>query len=208
MPKKEWFQENPKVSAYLSPVLNQLLKEWMEKNGIKKTTQALTAILEEFLGVTQSRPIQPNLDMIRIESLEEKVESLSREMERLTQTLKQLSSNPKVDQTEHPQIEHPGQLSFLDIENEREEVKSSLNVKQSRLNPESQADVEPKPSMSTKELAKFLGWTEDKINSQRKRGNPTEAKGYRFTSEKSGNSVVWKSEALAEPKLPPKTYDE
>jgi hypothetical protein len=206
MPKKEWFQENPKVSAYLSPVLNQLLKEWMEKNGIKKTTQALTAILEEFLGVTQSKPFQSNLDTTRIESLEEKVESLSREMENLNQALKRLSSNPKVDQVEQPQIEHPGQLSFLDIDAKGEETKSSSKLEQSRPISETQSEEEPKPQMSTKELAEFLGWTEDKINSQRKRGNPTEGKGYRFLSEKVGKNVVWKTEALVESKLPPETY--
>lgn len=196
MPKQEWFQENPKVSAYLSPSLNRLLKEWMEKNGIKKTTQALTTILEEFLGVTQSKPIQSNLDMTRMESLEEKVESLSREMENLNQALKRINNSPKVDQVEQPQIEHPGQLSFLDIDEKEEETKSSSNLEQSRPISETQSENEPKPQMSTKELAEFLGWTEDKISSQRKRGTPTEGKGYRFLSEKVGKNIVWKAETL------------
>lgn len=203
MPKKEWFQENPKVSAYLSPTLNQLLRGWMEKNGIKKTTQALTAILEEFLGVTQGKPIQSNSDTPRMEALEGKVESLSKEIENLSQALKQLSSNPKVDQVECSQIEHPGQLSFLDMKDKGVELKSSLNIDQSKPKTETQSGVQPKARMSTKELAGFLGWTESEVRDRRTKGSAIEGKGYRFNAESQKKKLFWNHEPMEEPTLHP-----
>lgn len=56
MPTNEWFQENPKVSAYISKSLNHQLEEWMKQRSIKKVSQALTTILEEHLGVVQIEP--------------------------------------------------------------------------------------------------------------------------------------------------------
>jgi len=191
MPTEEWFKENPKVSVYLSPNLHQLLTEWMEKNGIRKNTQALTTILEEYFGVNQSKLIKFNSDTSRLELLERRVESLNRELKDLTQVFQQFSSSPKVDQ-----IRNSGQLSIPDIENKHEEIEISLKVEKSKPITENQTTAELKPTMSTKELAKFLGWTTDKLESQRKRGTVTEGKGYQFTSEKPGRNVVWKCEAI------------
>lgn len=72
MPTNEWFQKNPKVSAYISTTLNQQLEEWMESRGIGKVSQALTQILEEHLGVVQSVTNQPTINSERIEALEGK----------------------------------------------------------------------------------------------------------------------------------------
>ena len=60
MPTEEWFKENPKISAYISKDLNQQLESWMGQNNIKKVSQALTQILEDYLGVNQSRPSDQN----------------------------------------------------------------------------------------------------------------------------------------------------
>jgi hypothetical protein len=57
MPTDEWFKENPKISAYISPNLNQKLSEWMKSRNIKKVSQALTTILEEHLGVVKLNQI-------------------------------------------------------------------------------------------------------------------------------------------------------
>lgn len=72
MPTNEWFQENPKISAYISKDLHQRLEEWMEDKGIKKVSQALSQILEEHLGVVQTVPNQSTVDLARLEVLEGK----------------------------------------------------------------------------------------------------------------------------------------
>jgi hypothetical protein len=203
MPTEEWFKENPKVSVYLSPNLHQLLTAWMEKNGIRKNTQALTTILEEYFGVNQSKPVKSNLDSSRIELLEGKVDSLSRELEDLTQAFQQFSSRPKVDQ-----VENSGQLSIPDIEDKREKIEISPRVEQSKPSTETQETVELKPIMYTKELAVFLEWSEDKLTSRWKRGNAVEEKGYRFIAEKPEKKVIWKHERLTEPTLLPETFVE
>jgi len=203
MPTEEWFKENPKVSVYLSPNLHQLLTAWMEKNGIRKNTQALTTILEEYFGVNQSKPVKSNLDSSRIELLEGKVDSLSRELEDLAQAFQQFSSRPKVDQ-----VENSGQLSIPDIEDKREKIEISPRVEQSKPSTETQETVELKPIMYTKELAVFLEWSEDKLTSRWKRGNAVEEKGYRFIAEKPEKKVIWKHERLTEPTLLPETFVE
>lgn len=53
MPTSQWFQENPKISAYISKDLYQQLEEWMNEQGVKKVSQALTQILEDYLRVNQ-----------------------------------------------------------------------------------------------------------------------------------------------------------
>lgn len=73
MPTEEWFKENPKVSAYISPDLNERLNEWMKKRGIKKVSQALTVILEEHLGVVQSSLVAQSFDESRVMALEGKL---------------------------------------------------------------------------------------------------------------------------------------
>lgn len=73
MPTEEWFKENPKVSAYINPELNQRLLEWMKQRGIRKVSQGLTVILEEHLGVVQSSPLVQTVDDSRITALEGKL---------------------------------------------------------------------------------------------------------------------------------------
>lgn len=72
MPTNQWFQENPKVSAYIPKDLHQQLEDWMEDKGIKKVSQALTLILEEYLRVDQSSSKWSTSDLSRLEALEGK----------------------------------------------------------------------------------------------------------------------------------------
>ena len=61
MPTPDWFKENPKVSAYISKDLESRLHEWMATRSIRKESQALTVILEEYLsGVVQ--PVNQSVD--------------------------------------------------------------------------------------------------------------------------------------------------
>ena len=98
MPTDEWFKENPKVSAYIPQDLNEKLTEWMKGRSIKKVSQALTAILEEYLGVVQTEPITQPVRDDRLEALEQKVESLFKIVQELREPIQ--VSSPKVIQTE------------------------------------------------------------------------------------------------------------
>lgn len=49
MPSKEWFEENPKVSAYIPREVYDALKVWMEENKVTKVNKAVAQILTERL---------------------------------------------------------------------------------------------------------------------------------------------------------------
>lgn len=102
MPTDEWFKENPKVSAYIPQNLNEKLTEWMKGRSIKKVSQALTAILEEYLGVVQTEPITQPVRDDRLESLEQKVESLFQIVQELRKPIQ--ASSQRVVQTELPLV--------------------------------------------------------------------------------------------------------
>ena len=76
MPSQEWFKDNPKISAYISQDLNQHLEQWMRERNIRKVSQALTTILEEYLGVVQISPVvQPAINLDRLDVLEGKLQA-------------------------------------------------------------------------------------------------------------------------------------
>jgi hypothetical protein len=78
MPKKEWFEQNPKVSAYLSPELNTRLKEFMDEREITRTSQALYTILEEYFSVTPGQTNQSTEE--RLKGLEATVTAIQSEL--------------------------------------------------------------------------------------------------------------------------------
>jgi len=104
MPTDEWFRENPKVSAYIPKELNEKLSDWMKGRSIKKVSQALTTILEEHLGVVQTKPITQPVRDDRLEALEQKFESLSQIVQELRELVEPRepaqTSNLEVVQTE------------------------------------------------------------------------------------------------------------
>lgn len=132
MPTDGWFKENPKVSAYISAELSQSLEEWMREKNVKKVSQALTQILENYLGVVQSEPNKPADDNTRLEALEEKVANLSQELAELREAIAnvQTESRPKVDQSKSK-----GQLSLLE-QTKTNTQDSSPKVDHSSLNNE------------------------------------------------------------------------
>ncbi|NJM68535.1 MAG: hypothetical protein HC851_24165 [Acaryochloris sp. RU_4_1] len=89
MPSPQWFEDNPKVSAYIPKELHNALETWMREKQIKKVSQALTKILEIHLGFAEESPaIAPGiyatveqLDKLRgeMQAIVERVESLPRE---------------------------------------------------------------------------------------------------------------------------------
>ena len=73
MPTEKWFEENPKISAYISQDLYGRLEEWMREQNIKKVSQALTTILENHLTPRQGSLLaQTTGDTERLEALEGK----------------------------------------------------------------------------------------------------------------------------------------
>lgn len=98
MPTDEWFKENPKVSAYIPQNLNEKLTDWMKGRNIKKVSQALTTILEEYLEVVQTEPITQPVRDDRLKALEDKVESLFQTVQELKKPIE--PSSQKVVQAE------------------------------------------------------------------------------------------------------------
>jgi hypothetical protein len=241
MPTDEWFKENPKVSAYIPQSLNEKLTDWMKGRSIKKVSQALTTILEEYLGVEQNKPNTQPIRDDRLEALEQKLESLFQTVQELREPIN--SSSQRVVQTElfpvepveeplsddeaialidakrpidvleeeiqddEPDeilagfLEPEAQPSNSDVDEEENETAESEQTKegsskleQSSLNAENQAASELKAVMSTKELAKFLGWAESKLSARKGRGQAVEKDGISFIWEKEGGSIVWKPE--------------
>jgi hypothetical protein len=108
MPTEEWFKENPKVAAYLSKELHHLLEDWMERRGIKKVSQGLITILEEYLGVVQSSSLQEKsttyATIQQLEAFEVKLENLNKQIGELSQVVNSISnlsfiSSPILDQS-------------------------------------------------------------------------------------------------------------
>lgn len=111
MPTNEWFQENPKISAYISKELHQDLEKWMEERGIRKVSQAISQILEEYFKLDQSRLNQSNPDETRIEVVEKKVEKLFQMIARLEKAFPDNKSSLKVDQIGQVEISSGATIS-------------------------------------------------------------------------------------------------
>jgi uncharacterized protein YhaN len=125
MPTEEWFKDNPKVSAYISSELSQRLEEWMKKQGIKKISQGLTRILEEYLGVVQVEPIQPTVDGDRLGDLEAKLAELTQRFEAMEGAIEALL--PPVESSLPVNQSSNSQLSILEESQETEVDQTELN---------------------------------------------------------------------------------
>lgn len=136
MPTDEWFKENPKVAAYIPKELNDKLLEWMQNKNIKKVSQALTAILEEQLGVVQVEPKnQPYLSRDRMEEVESKITALSQKFEEMESTIARMQAqeqvSPPVDQSSNSQLSlleaPPEEVQKTEDLEEKEVVQVKLN---------------------------------------------------------------------------------
>lgn len=111
MPTPEWFAENPKISAYISKDLDNALKTWMEENRVKKISQALTQILNEYLGLVDAPKVIAEGQYATLEQLQKlqaRVESLEKDS-----SSKKSESKPKTETKE--------QLAIGGIENSESE---------------------------------------------------------------------------------------
>lgn len=112
MPTDEWFKENPKVSAYIPHDLNEKLTEWMKGRNIKKVSQALTAILEEYLGVVQTKLITQPVRDDRLEAIEQEIKSLRQIVQELKEPAQ--ASSLKVVQTELFPVDLTEEIALID----------------------------------------------------------------------------------------------
>lgn len=76
------------------------------------------------------------------------------------------------------------------------EEKSSPIVENSGLKAETTNSALPQPIMTSKEAAKLLNWTEDKVRSRHKRSQTFEEKGYKFMPSREKDKPIWKVEKL------------
>lgn len=221
MPTDEWFKENPKVSAYIPKELNEKLLEWMQSRNVKKVSQALTVILEEYLGVAQkvvqtepptdTQPVEDD----RIETLEQKVENLSQVVQELREAIQ--ASSLQVVQTEpiqetlplldaisaieskqpmeEAQDDEPDEIlyEFLESENQKLiEEPTEKEVEQSKPN-ESQ-------TWTTNQIKEILGVSRSNLERWNKEGSlPKTVKGHTILrwarkQEKKPFSNLWEVE--------------
>ena len=159
MPTDEWFRENPKVSAYIPKELNEKLSDWMKGRSIKKVSQALTTILEEHLGVVQTKPITQPVRDDRLEAIEQELKSLRQIVQELrepaqasslkavqtelfpveaTEEIALIDANQPIDIVEEIQDDEPDEIlhQFLEPEEQKptEEINDETEVEQSKLN--------------------------------------------------------------------------
>jgi hypothetical protein len=87
----------PKVQGYVPPVVYDKLLEYRETYALKSISQAVTKVLMEFFGVTDS-PVNQISDSLptRMNSLEGKVTDLGRQLEELNQVVTQFTSNSPI----------------------------------------------------------------------------------------------------------------
>lgn len=188
MPSEEWFRENPKVSAYITKELHQKLESWMEENGVKKVSQALTEILEAFL--------EPSKGDDQLAALERKFEdrfaALENRIATIDLAIAEVKSSPKVAQVSNKQ-----QLSFLDnvpksetgqpeeltSATETPNKDSSLKVDQNKL----------KNNLTHKEVSDFTGLSNGQVEGKHRRGNLIEANGKVFTPIRESGKPRWKT---------------
>jgi hypothetical protein len=111
VPTPEWFAENPKISAYISPEINDALKAWMEQNRVKKVSQALTTILEQHLGLVDAPKVISEGQYATLEQLQEltaRVETLEEDG-----SLKKTTAKPKAKAVAKPDPKATEQLNII-----------------------------------------------------------------------------------------------
>lgn len=186
MPSKEWFDENPKVSAYISKDLHQSLEAWMKDRSIKKVSQALTEILEQFLHNPQTDQASNYAE--RIEILERKFAELEGRVTTVNLAIAKIQSAPKavedvdkrqlsLDDIAKSSTEQPEQSAPATKTNEG----SSLNVNQDRL----------KPRMTNREVSNFTGLGYDQVAGRQRRNTVIETKGKTFTPTRESGQPMW-----------------
>lgn len=181
MPTDEWFKENPKVSAYIPQDLNEKLLEWMKSRNIKKVSQALTAILQEYLGVAQkvvqTEPITQPVRDDRLEALEQKFEILSQMVQEMREAV-QISS-PKIVQTElfsvkpiEEALSDDEAIALIDAKSEIDVVEEVIQddepdeILYEFLEPEEQEpteEINDETKVEQSELNEFELWTTHQI---------------------------------------------
>ena len=106
---------NLKVSGYVPEAVHQKLVQFKQTHQLKSISQAVTLILESYLGLDESAaPIDSEDTNARLLNLESSYQTLSEQLEQLRQTLELITDNLPV--------------TFCRLLTEREELQSILNT--------------------------------------------------------------------------------
>lgn len=116
MPTKQWFEENPKVSAYIPKDLHRALEGWMAEKRIKKVSQAITKILEIQLGISDEDSIVKPKTYATVEQLNE----LRDELKELIRKEEKKNSVAQKPEKTKPQKLIQGSLDVNQANNEEE----------------------------------------------------------------------------------------
>lgn len=173
MPTKEWFRENPKVSAYISQDLYSKLEEYMRREGIKKVSQGVTAILEKTLSPTNQPETKENQAEKKLKQEVDQLKSKVNQIELLiSKALRNdISAQAIVRQEERSKY---NQLTIDQAEIE----KQAATEKQESTNKQDQDPevdlIKPKViqkprNLTTKEVEKLTGISRKKLESRKKK---------------------------------------
>lgn len=158
MPTKEWFRENPKVTAYVSQDLYSKLDNYMKAEGIKKVSQALTIILEEKFSVR--KPINANKFQEELDTLKSKVAQIELLLNHKADELIDLDGNAS--------DERYNQLTLSETSGESDGEPSKVDQSSSDLK-----------RLTTKDIEELTGLSRQKLEYKRKTGRlPYTIKGY------------------------------
>lgn len=211
MPSEEWFRENPKVSAYISRELHQKLETWMEDNGVKKVSQALTEILEAFLEPSKADDQQDAL-MALERKFEDRFAALESRVTTINLAIAEMQSSPKVvqpddkrqlslDDIERPKVETPKQPK-QDTEKDTAPLAStdeSTEVSSPLVDQSSEGE-----KMRHGEVSKLLKTPENTIRYWHRKKNIVGKLGYQITPihNPGRGKPAWIVQKVDQPNLP------
>lgn len=173
MPTKQWFEENPKVTAYISKELHQKLETFMAEEGYKKVSQAITAILEERLsGKKQSRDNDLRQEVAQLRA---KVDQHETFMFKIIQ-----GGLKEALPVEESQVLSGNRYNQLTLEEAQPEGRPK--VEQSKPAPKVIQGKPKRQELTTKEVEGLIGISRKKLEYKKKTGNlPYTDNGYTVT---------------------------
>ena len=132
----------PKVQGYVPPVVYDKLLEYRETHGLKSISQAVTNVLMDFFGVTDS-PVNQISESLptRMNSLEGKVADLGRQLEELNQVVTRFTSDSPIDP-----LQDTSKTEVSELDNE-------LKLDSPLEPPEGRTNATEEPSESSRETS-------------------------------------------------------
>ena len=188
MPSEEWFRENPKVSAYISRELHQKLETWMQENGVKKVSQALTEILEAFLEPSKAGDRQDAL-MALEQKFEDRFAALESRVTTINLAIAEIQSSPTIVQSSNKQ-----QLSLLDDIAKSPKEQPEQPTPTTETHKDSSPNVDQNNSsrrMTNREVEELTKRPYNTVKSWHQKGQTIEEQGYKLTPVRENGKPMW-----------------